>query len=132
MHREKDVFFDRIFNRAFGRIEDYRFRGYNRSLGCFVEGKEHYKLLMKKKGLVPFDEADRLAEEFDKNHRPTGDLTLSPKAQDIIRSVKLTADKDGNIHLGDRAISALMEIGAIGNDSKYEPEYARHGGFSGR
>ena len=127
---EKDEFFDKVFNRAFGRVEDYRFRGYNKALGCFVEGKEHYKRILKMKGLVPFDEADRLAQEFDKTHRPPDNFELSPKAQDIIRSLKLTADKNGNIHLGDRAIAALRELGAIGNDSIHEPCYSMQGGFS--
>lgn len=129
---EKDLFFDKIFNRAFGRIEDYRFRGYNKALGCFVEGKEHYKRILKQKGLVPFEEADRLAEEFDRTHHRPKELELSPKAQDIIRSIKITADRHGNIHLGDRAINALREIGAIGNDSEYEPGYTTTGGFSCR
>jgi hypothetical protein len=127
---DKDMFFDKVFNRAFGRIEDYRFRGYNNSLGCFVEGKEHYKRLLKKKGLVPFDEANRLAQEFDKTHRTPEELSLSPKAQDIISSLKLTADRNGNIRLGDRAINALREIGAIGNNSIHEPCYTLQGGFS--
>lgn len=132
MDREKEEFFDKIFKRAFGRVEDYRFRGYNKSLGCFVEGKEHYKRILKQKGLVPFEEAERLAQEFDNNHRIPEELSLSPKAQDIIRSIKSTADKNGNIYLGNRAIEALREIGAIGNDSQYEPAYTLQGGFSCR
>ena len=127
---ERDLFFDKVFNRAFGRIEDYRFRGYNQSLGCFVESKEHYKLLLKQRGLVPFDEADRLAAEFDSKNSRKEELSLSPKAQDIIRSLKITADKNGNIKLGQRAINALMEIGAIGNDSEHAPQYANQGGWN--
>lgn len=127
---EQDSFFDKVFNRAFGRIEDYRFRGYNEALGCFVESKAHYKRLLKQRGLVPFQEAERLAEEFDHKNCRKQELELSPKAQDIIRSLKLTADKNGNIKLGDRAIQALMEIGAIRGNSPYEPEYSLSGGFS--
>jgi hypothetical protein len=117
---ERNNFFERAFARQFNRTEDHQFRGYNRSLGCFVEGKAHYKKLMKQKGLVPFEEAERLATEFDRS-RDRKPFDLSPKAMDIIRSIKITADKNGNIRLGDRAINALMSIGAIGNDSKYEP-----------
>ena len=117
---QRDNFFEKAFARQFNRTEDHSFRGYNRSLGCFVEGKAHYKRLMKAKGLVPFEEAERLANEHDrsKNRQP---FDLSPRAMDIIRSVKVTADRQGNIRLGDRAIEALMSIGAIGNDSRYEP-----------
>jgi len=128
---DRDRFFEKAFNRAFGRVEDYRFRGFNHAFGCFVESKAHYKKLMKERGLVPFEEADRLAEEFDTNNRRQSSYELSPKAQDIIRSVRATADKNGNIKLGNRAINALMEIGAIGNDSQYEPDLCTmHGGFS--
>lgn len=126
---ERDLFFDRIFNAAFGRVEDYRFRGYNNALGCFVEGKEHYKRLMKQKGLVPFEEAERLAEEFDRKQGSPKDLEFSPKASHIIKSLKLTADRHGNIRLGDRAIEALREIGAIGNVSEHTPEYSLQGGW---
>ena len=83
----KDQFFEKAFNKAFGRIEDYRFRGYNSALGCFVESKDHYKLLMKQRGLVPFEAAEQLAEEHDKN-RPKTDLELSDEAQAILRSIR--------------------------------------------
>lgn len=117
---ERDNFFEKAFKRQFSRVEDYRFRGYNSALGCFVESKEHYKRLMKQKGLVPTEEAERLAMEFD-SKQVRKPLDFSPKALDIIRSIKATSGRNGCLKLGERAISALRSIGAIGNDSIYEP-----------
>lgn len=126
----RDIFFEKSFNRAFGRMEDHQFRGFNRALGCFVEGKDHYKILLKRKGLIPFEEAERLCQEFDDAHRKPKEYELSAKAIDVINCAKLTMDKNGNIKLGERAINALIEMGAIGNDSNYEPLGARKGGFA--
>ena len=107
---------DRELNKHFGAREDHEYRHYNRSLGCFVEGKEHFKKLLARGNFIPYDLAQKYAAEHDKTH-PHKDYTLSKKARDIIASVKLTADRKGNIKLGGRAIEALKEIGAIPSES---------------
>ena len=72
-----------------------------------------------------------LAEKWDKDHPHKAYDTLSPKALDIVRSVKMSADGDGNIKLGSRAIKALKEVGAI-NSSEHTPkQFTGKGGFSG-
>ena len=63
--------------------------------------------------MLPFDACQELAEEWDRKHPDKEFDELSPKARKIINSIRLTADKHGNIKLGDRAINALIEIGAI-------------------
>ena len=126
---------DKQLNKHFGHREEHEYRHFNRSLGCFVEGKEHFKKLMAQRKMVPYDLAEQYAEGYDKRH-PRQAYELSPKAQDIIRSVKLTADRKGNIKLGGRAIKALQEIGAIPSDTVqqqmndiYREETLGKGGF---
>jgi len=110
---------NRQLDKYFGHLEDHEYRHYNRSLGCFVEGKEHFKKLLSAGQFVPFDLAERFAEDYDKRN-PKKPYELSDKAKDIIKSIKLTADKKGNIKLGGRAIKALKEIGAIPSESTQE------------
>lgn len=108
---------DKQLNKHFGHLEDHQYRHFNRSLGVFVEGKEHYKYLLKKGGMVPFDVACELADEHDKKN-PHKDYTLSPKAREIINSIRLTADKRGNIRLGSVAIRALREAGLFPSEEQ--------------
>ncbi len=127
--REKDDYFDEIFRKHTRGIEDHKFRHYNNALGMWIYSKAHYKHEMKKRGLVPYDEAERLAEKWDKEN-PHQDYTLSEGAREIIESLMLTADKHGNIQLGSRAINKLIEIGAIKPQSEHTPKGEVKGGFS--
>lgn len=115
-----------IFKKAFKDLtrglEDHHFKHFNSSMGVYIYSKEHYIHELKKRGLVPFQEVERLAEEWDKKNPPKKYDDLSPKASEIIRSLKLTADKDGNIRLGNRAIQALIDIGAIKTRSEHVTE----------
>lgn len=97
--------------------EDHTFRHYNHALGKFIEGKAHYIAEMKRGGYIPTELAEEWAQEYDKKHPPK-EYKLSTKAEEIIKSLKLTADKKGNIKLGGRAIQALKEIGAIPSDKE--------------
>lgn len=101
----------------FGHLEDHKYKHFNRSLGVQVEGKEHFKRLLAKGKYVPYDMAERLAEEHDRKN-PRKPYELSAKARDIIRSIKMTADSKGNICLGNRAIRALREVGLFPTDEQ--------------
>jgi len=112
--REYDSYFDEIFKRHTRGIEDHQFRHFNESMGVMIYSKEHYKWEMKKRGMVPYEEAEKLADDWDKKNPQKDYGDLSSGAKEIIQSLKLTADSNGNIVLGGRAIKALQEIGAIG------------------
>ena len=127
---EYDDYFDKIFKQLSRGREDHEFRGYNNAMGIWIHGKEHYKAEMKKRRMVPIDEAQRLAEEYDKKHPHKEYGELTPKAREVIESLRLTADKHGNIVLGGRAIEALREIGAIGNTQHAPTQFSGAGGFS--
>ena len=105
--------FDKAFNNMCKGREEHEFRHYNNAIGCMIYSKAHLKHEMKRRNMVPTDEAERLAEQWDKDNPKKGYGDISPKAMDIIRAVKMTSDKHGNICLGDRAIEALRDIGAL-------------------
>ena len=113
---ERDALFDYAFNKQFGRIEDYRFRGHNVALGCFVESKDHYKRLLKSRGLFPADVAEELAEDAKREGERRKDINLSDDAEGIIREIRSSRRrKDGTIELSGRLIEAMVRIGAITN-----------------
>lgn len=85
---------------------------FSHSLGKVIRSAEHYVTEMRRGGYVPYDLAQEWAEEYDKEH-PRKPYELSAKAMDVIKSLRLTADRHGNIKLGSRAIEALQDIGAI-------------------
>lgn len=118
-----DKSFDEVFDRSFDKftrgIEGHQFRHFNNSLGCYIYSKEHLKHEMKKKRMLPYDVCEGLAEEWEKRNPRKNYDKLSPKAEEIIRSLKLTADKNGNIVLGGKAIKALTEIGAINPKTEF-------------
>jgi len=125
--------YDQILNESIkkisGRMEDHKFRHYNEALGMMIYSKEHYIHEMKKRRMLPFEECEELAERWEsnneKNYKPYD--KLNPKSDEIIRSLKLSCDRHGNIRLGGRAIDALREVGAItGRVERFGTE----GGFS--
>lgn len=118
---ERDAFFDRAFNKAFGRIEDYRFIGWNNALGCFVKSKEHYRRILKDRGLLPFDGAEALAEEYKSKAERNRLPELSEKSRAIIRALREHKRKDGTVKIEGRLLEAMIEAGAINDISPYEP-----------
>lgn len=129
--REYDQLFDKEFEKMTRGIEDHNFRHFNHSMGLYIYSKEHYKHEMKKRNMIPYDMAERMAETWDKEHPRKQTDKVSPKAMDIIRSLKLTCDKNGNISMGNRTVKALKEIGAIRGMSEHAPsELRQKGGFN--
>lgn len=125
-----DEILEKSLKKACRGMEDHQFRHYNNSLDMMIYSKEHYIHEMKKRRMLPFEECEGLAEKWEsrneKNYKPYD--KLNPRADHIIRSLKLTSDKNGNIKLGDNAINALIEIGAI--TRKREENFGMQGGIS--
>lgn len=104
--------------------EEHTYRHYNRAIGKFIEGKKHYEYELARGGYVPFDEAMKVAQKWDGQKQ----YKLSQRAEDIIRSLRQTADSKGNIQLGSRAIEALKAVGV--NFDRYNPNLSTDvGGF---
>ena len=123
--------FDEIFEKSFSKfansLEDHEFRHYNRSLGMYIYSKEHLKKEMRSRRMLPYDTCCGLAEQWEK-YNQRQEYQISDGALDIIKSLKLTADKDGNIKLGSRAVEALIEMGAMPRPSPRGLGY--EGGFT--
>lgn len=100
---------EKELTKHFGHLEDHQYKGFNRALGCFVEGKEHFKFLMSKGGYVPFEKAARAVESAQ--HKNRRSYTLSPEATAFISNIRMMADSKGNIKLGDLAIKKMEELG---------------------
>jgi hypothetical protein len=117
----EDLFFGKTYDEVFEDewkkftrgIEDHSFNHYNNSLGMRIYSKEQLKHEMKKRRMFPMEVCERLAEDWDRKQERKSSHKISDKALNIIKSIKMTADRHGNIKLGDRAINALIEMGAI-------------------
>ncbi len=86
-----------------------------------VEGREHYKKLMARGGFVPFEQAQKIAYESKKNDRK--EYKASPELNVFLSSIKQTADKEGNVRLGGRAIQRMKDFGVSFN--QYLPNYLK-------
>lgn len=118
---ERDVFFDKVFKKSFGRMEDHQFKGWNNALNCFIQSKEHYKAILKSRGLLPFDGAEQVAEEYWKKAERNRNIPLSDKTRSVIKALKDRRRKDGTVEIRGRLLEAMIEIGAINDISPYEP-----------
>lgn len=103
---------NRDLDKYFGHLEDHEYKHFNSALGIEIEGKEHFRKIMEQGKYIPYDLACKYAEEHDRK-KQNKTWNISKKALNIIKSVKLTKDKNGNIKLGGRALKALRELGAI-------------------
>lgn len=113
---------DRDLNKYFGHLEDYKYRHYNRALGRFVEGKEHFKYLLALGDYIPFDKAQEIIKKESRK-----EYKLSKEAEKFIKELKGMADKKGNIRLGGRAIEKMKELGV--NFDRFIPTVNTKGGF---
>ena len=95
-------------DKYFGKMEDHQYRHYNRALGCFVEGKEHFKYLMRSGNYLPYDKAEEI---LSSTKRPRKEYKISKEAEEFLRGIKMTADSKGRVKLGSRAIDRMKELG---------------------
>ena len=101
---------DKEFCKYFGHLENHQFRGYNRALGCNVESKEHFKMLLDKGGFIPTEKAHIMAEETRAKKQKKYD-GLSEKSMKFLNQVKWLADSKGNIPLTDGFVKGCEEVG---------------------
>lgn len=138
MKTEEEIYFgksyDEILDSSIKKLskgmKDHKFRHFNEALGIMIYSKEHYIVEMKKRRMLPYDACHELADNWDKANAHKPMLGLSEKANSVIESLKLTADKKGNIQMGGRAIKALIKIGAITRRRDDIPDFNMQGGFS--
>ncbi len=117
--RQYNEWFDQIFHEMTRGMEDHTFKHFNHSMGINILDKGHYKYEMKRRRMVPYEEAHKLADKYDQEHKDDNLDGLSPKAEEILRSLRQGADRHGNIIIGTAGLRALREIGWIPS-SKHE------------
>jgi hypothetical protein len=113
----------------FGAREDHEFRGYNKALGKFIEGKEHFIHEMEKGGYVPFEMGERMAEEHRKT-RTTDYTDISDKTKRVIADLKSTSGKGGKLSSLSGTKRACESVG-VKFDHRLPSHYAdvKVGGF---
>lgn len=102
--------------------------GWDTPQGRIVRSKSHYERLCKEQGMVSYEQAEELAAS-----KKCKEYKVSEQSLAIINAAKQTADKKGNIKLGDRAIKALIDRKAIGKkipDYMKLPAVYNKGGFN--
>jgi hypothetical protein len=83
---------------------------YNRSMGKKITSKNQYNEEMKKGGYVPFEKGQELARQACDNRKKDYDY-LSTKASEVIKSARNSTDKKGKVHMSDRLIDGMKEVG---------------------
>jgi hypothetical protein len=111
-------------DKYFGHLEEHEYRHYNNALGCMVEGKEHFKYLMRKGNFLPYEYAEEtIKEDLRKEHK------LGDKALDFIKYLRLKPkDKRGNTQFYPKEIDKMKELGVRFDFVEQELDY-RQGGF---
>lgn len=106
-------------DKHFGHLEDHQYKHYNEAMGCMIYSKEHYVHEMEKRRMVPVDIGEDMARDWDKKNPQKKCEGLSPKAEEIIRALKMQS-KNGYIVLGEypKAVKALEELGMTFDQDK--------------
>ena len=118
-------------DKYFGHLENHEFRHYNKALGKYIEGKEHFIHEMDKGGFVPFEMGERMAEEHRKNHT-TDYKDISNKTKRVIADLKATSGKGGKLSSLSGTKRACESVG-VKFDRRLPSHYGdiQVGGFDG-
>lgn len=116
-------------DRYFGHIESHNYRGFNKALGKYIEGKDHFIHEMDKGGFVPFEMGERMAEEKRKTSTKKYD-GISEKTGRVIADLKSTSGKGGKLSSKEGTKRACEEVG-VRFDMRLPSHYAdiKVGGF---
>ncbi len=104
---------------------------FNRSLpnwdspkGKYIRSKAQYQNELAKSGM-------KVVEKFGQTSEPKRkEYVISQKTREIIKEVRQTKDKKGNVRLSDRQIDAMRQMGAIGKKiPTYMGKPSGKGGF---
>lgn len=104
------------------------FSGWDTPHGKLIKSKDHYERTMKEQGMISYEEMQRRSE--NKNLK---EYKISEQSKAIIQAAKMSKDKNGKVHLGDKVIKALIDKKVIG---KKIPSYMqlpsayKQGGFT--
>jgi len=98
--------------------------------GKYIKNKRHYYDELKRQHMLPQEKAERASDKISLNN--TKDYKLSMDTHNFLQTVKNSAKKNGKVHLSDRAIKKMIDMGAIGKqvDLAKLPAHYQKGGFN--
>jgi len=107
--------------------EDHTYKHFNRAMGIQIESKKHYEYEMNRRGFVPFELGQKIAQEANKTHK---DIKQSRKAVEVIRAIQSQGKGTDRFRPDSRTIKAMEEVG-VGFDyyKKLPSHYEKSGGF---
>ena len=115
-----------------------KYEHFNRSLpnwdcakGKYISSKKQYVEELAKGGFVPYEQGNADAEKAN----PRKEYKLSDNKMKFLQSVKLMADKKGNIPITDRFVKGLQEHKVLPKNlnsmmDKLPKHYQDKGGFN--
>ena len=120
---------DRQLNKYFGHHEEHQYKGFNRSLGCRVESKEHFVKLLDERGFVPQEIGERLAEDYHKKSRKEYS-GISKKAAEICYEANtMVKSGRGSEKIPGRMVKGMEEVGMANKLPPIDTRKLRQGGF---
>lgn len=105
--------FEQHFKDANKNLEDHEYRHFNRAMGIPIYSKEHYKIEMKKRGLVPDAMVDEMREDYLKKNQKKK-YELSPKAREVVSQLESMRGRNkGMVRLCEypKLVEAMKEVG---------------------
>ena len=112
--------FDYHFTKMTNGIEDHEFKGWNHSLGCYIQDRNHYKHEMKKRGCVPDSMAEEMRADWHKRN-PGKEYKTSRRCHELINFMQ-ERSKNGMITLGQypRLVKEMESMGMSFDMGKLE------------
>ena len=85
------------------------YQHYNSSMGKYIRSKREYLNEMAKGNYLPYEKACQVAEKARSNNKKP--FALSKKAQEVIQNARNSSDRRGKVHLSDRLVGGMKEVG---------------------
>jgi hypothetical protein len=120
-------------DKYFSHKEAHEYRGYNKALGKYITGKEHFIHEMNKGGFVPYEVGLKMAEQRQKE-TATDYKSVSPKTLKTIHQLKETVGRNGKLSSKTGTKKAMEDCGVrFDYYSKLPSHYQdiKTGGFDG-
>jgi hypothetical protein len=99
---------------------------WNTPKGVYIRTKRQYDEACKRSGMISYDEAKARQEKITAQ-REKEKFVPSKNAIDLMKSVKDSADRKGNVKLSDRQIDAMKSLGHSAYGEKLRKQLGRVG-----
>ena len=104
------------------------FSGWDSPQGKYISSKAEYQRELDRQGMITCEEAEK--QGLNKGAKRQ-DYAITKDTQQLIENVRLTADANGNIKPGEKAIEALnAKVNKKYNESAAPKDVTTEGGFA--